>query len=145
MHTFHHYCSRAWPEGVNSETLGMRSTTSQTLGTTWSARPTSSLRGSSLYCDEPAAMMMAYGDGGSTTSCSWMPSSPIAGLEDLPDGVIARALWTGFLDSLEVASALRTVSRRFQAIGSNACQVCSAFAGGPCDSPKSHRYHAPII
>lgn len=265
---------RSWRQGVKSDVLGMRSTASQTLATTWSSRPTSPVGGSSLYCDEPAAMMMACGDGGGTatssddsstvpvtlsrnlavgsggarlrehehhkqatttnatvdvspgecqatsgcidplarendddddgvsaegrkvtsdrpsrarggkaaaagqtlatagddasegrgirdlnqdnaqedeenttagvnrlslspSSYSCTPSSPLAGLEDLPDGVIARALCSGFLDSLEVAFALRTVSRRFQAIGRSACQVCSAFAHGPCDAPKS--------
>lgn len=47
----------------------------------------------------------------------------LVGLGDLPDAALARAFFSGFLDSLEVASSLRLVSRRMMAVASIACQV----------------------
>ena len=44
-------------------------------------------------------------------------------LGDLPDNALANAFFSGFLDSLQVASCLKIVSKRMMAVGSGACKV----------------------
>lgn len=57
----------------------------------------------------------------------------LVGLEDLPDRALARALFSGYLDSLEVASSLRHTSKRVMKVASAACKVtCSWWP--PCDT-----------
>lgn len=48
---------------------------------------------------------------------------PLATVEDLTDTALARAFFSGFLDSLEIILSLRLVSRRMMEVGSDACQV----------------------
>jgi len=53
----------------------------------------------------------------------------LVGLEDLPDRALARALFSGFLDSLEVASTLRYTSKRVMMVASTACKVRCGWEG----------------
>lgn len=53
----------------------------------------------------------------------------LVGLEDLPDRVLARVLFSGFLNSLDVASTLRHISKRVMMVASTACKVRCGWGG----------------
>lgn len=58
----------------------------------------------------------------SAGSTSTKRSSPPK-LNDLPDSVLANVFYSGFLDTLHVASCVRLVNRRVMAIGRDARKV----------------------